>query len=86
MIVSCSMSSYLPRFVSLHWQNCCGFTRCSRKQQQLKIVNRKGKKDEVQVCPGRAPVITQYRGMYSYLPWTINQSESEILNSCCKKR
>jgi hypothetical protein len=36
-------------------------------------------------CAGHVQAITQYRGMYSYLPWVINQSESEILNSHGKK-
>jgi hypothetical protein len=35
----------------------------------------------VQARAGSARAITQYRGMYSYLPRVINQSESEILNS-----
>jgi hypothetical protein len=39
----------------------------------------------IQARAGRARAITQYRGMDSYLPWVINQSEIEILNSCCKK-
>jgi hypothetical protein len=35
----------------------------------------------IQARAGRARAITQCRGMDSYLPRAINQSESEILNS-----
>jgi hypothetical protein len=41
----------------------------------------------VQARTGRVReiTVTQYRGMDSYLPRVINQSESKILSSCCKK-
>jgi hypothetical protein len=40
----------------------------------------------IQARAGRARAITQCRGMDSYLPQVINQSESEILNSRGKNR
>jgi hypothetical protein len=39
----------------------------------------------IQARAGRARAITQCRGMDSYLPRVINQSESEILNGRGKK-
>jgi hypothetical protein len=56
---------------------------CFLQQQQLKIVDRKAKLKDlvVQARDGSARAITQYRGMESYLPRAINQSEGEILNS-----
>jgi hypothetical protein len=35
----------------------------------------------VQAHAGRARAMPQCCGMDSYLPWVINQSESELLNS-----